>query len=331
MADTEAARVLIIGGGPAGYTAAIYAARAGLAPVCVEGYSSGGQIIRSPRIDNFPGYPQGVSGNELAERMREQAVAFGARVVMADVESVDLDGPPFSVNTAEERYLAESVIIATGAEPRQLGLPSEAEYEGRGVCYCAICDGAFFAGRRVAVIGAGNAAVEDALMLSATAENVILVHRRNEFRAAAHVLSTLEKSNVKLLTPHVVNEILGNEEAGVTGIRVHDLDHGVTSDVELEGIFIAIGHDPTSGMFAPWLKIDERGYLVTEPGSTATNVPGVFAAGDVADSKFRQAITAAATGCQAAIEAERWLISRGAKRAATPGEAGPRTVLRDRS
>src|SRR2546430_3670971 len=173
MADTEAARVLIIGGGPAGYTAAIYAARAGLAPVCVEGYSSGGQIIRSPRIDNFPGYPQGVSGNELAERMREQAVAFGARVVMADVESVDLDGPPFSVNTAEERYLAESVIIATGAEPRQLRLPSEAEYEGRGVCHSPICDGSFLAGRRVAVIGRRHPARGGALMLSGTAGELV--------------------------------------------------------------------------------------------------------------------------------------------------------------
>jgi thioredoxin reductase (NADPH) len=330
MSDTEAARVLIIGGGPAGYTAAIYAARAGLAPVCIEGYSSGGQIIRSPRIDNYPGYPDGVNGSELADRMRAQAQAFGARIVMSDVESVDLDGPPFMAVTAERRYTGESLIIATGAEPRQLGLPSEIEFEGRGVCYCAICDGAFFAGRRVAVVGGGNAAVEDALALSATAKSVILVHRRKEFRASATVLNTLAQSPVKVLSPHVITEILG-DDTGVTGIRVRDLDSGTPSDLEIDGIFIAIGHDPSSGMFAPWLKIDERGYLITEAGSTATNVAGVFAAGDVADSRFRQAITAAATGCQAAIESERWLISRGAVRPATPTDAGPRAELWDRA
>jgi len=327
MTDTEAARVVIIGGGPAGYTAAIYAARAGLAPVCIEGYSSGGQIIRSPRIDNFPGFPDGVTGSELADRMRAQAQAFGGRVVMADVESVDLAGPPFRAVTAEREYVAEAVIIATGAEPRQLGLDSEREFEGRGVCYCAICDGAFFVDKRVAVVGGGNAAVEDALALSDIAQSVILVHRRDEFRASATVLDTLSKSTVKVLTPTVVTEIVG-DDSGVTGIRVNDLDKGIASEVEVDGVFIAIGHDPSSGMFSPWLKIDERGYLVTEPGGTATNVPGVFAAGDVADSKFRQAVTAAATGCQAAIETERWLISRGAKRPATPGEAGPRAVRR---
>jgi thioredoxin reductase (NADPH) len=310
VTETEPTRVAIIGGGPAGYTAAIYAARAGLTPLCIEGYGAGGQIIRSPRIDNFPGYPDGISGGELADRMREQAEAFGARVVLADVTSVDLEGPPFTVATAERRYLADSVIIATGAVPRQLGLPSEAEFEGRGVCYCAICDGAFFAGRRVAVIGGGNAAVEDALALSALAESVLLVHRRKEFRASATVLGSLAKSPVTVLTPHVVTEILGDDAAGVTGIRVHDVDTGNMSDVGVDGIFVAIGHDPSSGMFAPWLKIDGRGYLITEPGSTATNVPGVFAAGDVADPRFRQAITAASTGCMAAIEAERWLISR---------------------
>lgn len=325
--DTEAARVVIIGGGPAGYTAAIYAARAGLAPVCIEGYGAGGQIIRSPRIDNFPGYPDGVGGSELAERMRAQAEAFGARMVLADVESVDLDGPPFIATTAERRYTAEAMIIATGAEPRGLGLPSEQDFEGRGVCYCAICDGAFFADRRVAVVGGGNAAVEDALALADIASSVVLLHRRHEFRAAVSVLDTLHKSAVKVWTPAVVTEVTG-DDTGVTGVRVKDLDTGVTSDLEVDGLFIAVGHDPNSRMFAPWLKIDERGYLVTEPGSTATNVPGVFAAGDVADPKFRQAVTAAATGCQAAIETERWLISRGAKRPATPAEAGPRTERR---
>jgi thioredoxin reductase (NADPH) len=323
----DTARVVIVGGGPAGYTAAIYAARAGLAPVCIEGYSAGGQIIRSPRIDNFPGYPDGVTGSELADRMRAQAEAFGARIVLADVESVDLDGPPFAATTAERRYTAEAMIIATGAEPRQLGLPSEQDFEGRGVCYCAICDGAFFADRRVAVVGGGNAAVEDALALADVARSVVLIHRRHEFRASVSVLDTLRKSPVKIWTPSVVTEVLG-DDSGVTGVRVKDLDTGITSDLEVDGLFVAIGHDPTSRMFAPWLKIDERGYLVTEPGSTATNVPGVFAAGDVADPKFRQAVTAAATGCQAAIETERWLISRGAKRPATPADSGPRTERR---
>jgi len=313
MTPVETAQVLIIGGGPAGYTAAIYAARAGLEPVCIEGYASGGQIVRSGRIDNFPSYPQGITGSELADQMREQAKVFGARLVTAEVESVDLAGSPFTVTTDERRYLADAVVVATGARSRRLGLASEDAFEGFGVCYCAICDGPFFAGRRVAVVGGGDAAVEEALALTKIAASVVLVHRRAEFRANASLRAIVARnSKIEILTPYVVDEILGQEPAGVTGMRLRHVADGTTREEEVDGVFVAIGHVPASELFRPWLVVDHAGFLVTDPRSTATNVPGVFAAGDVADPRYRQAVTAAASGCAAAIDAERWLIGGGA-------------------
>jgi thioredoxin-disulfide reductase len=309
MSDPRSARIVIIGGGPAGYTAAIYAARSALRPVCIEGYDSGGQIVRSGEVHNFPGYPDGIAGSDLADRMRGQAVGFGAEIVTSEVDFVDLAASPFTVVTAEQTYLADAVIVATGARSRRLGLPSEDEYDGRGVCYCAICDGPLFAGQKVAVVGGGDAAVEEALALSRLADEVTLIHRRRELRANAALRATLAASPVQVVTPCVVTDVLGNE-MGVTGVRVRDVSDGAVRDVDVEGLFVAIGHEPASGMFETWLKLDSHGFLWTESGTTATSVPGVFAAGDVADPRYRQAITAAASGCAAAIDAERWLLGQ---------------------
>jgi thioredoxin reductase (NADPH) len=308
MTGTESVRALIIGGGPAGYTAAIYAARAGLEPVCVEGYNSGGQVIRSGLVHNFPGHPDGIAGEDLADRIRSQAIAAGARIVTSLVESIDHTGSPFVVATDGVRFSTESVIVATGAEPRRLGLASEDAYEGRGVCYCAICDGPFFRGKRVAVVGGGDTAAEEALTLSGIADSVLLIHRRAEFRASAVNRAALaERQNITVLAPAVVTEVLGDDERGVTGVTISDATDGTARDLDVDGLFVAIGHTPATSLFHGWLDTDPHGCLITEPGGTATSVPGVFAAGDVTDSRYRQAVTAAAAGCAAAMDAERWL------------------------
>jgi thioredoxin reductase (NADPH) len=308
VSRVEVVPLVIIGGGPAGYTSAIYAARAGLGPVCLEGYASGGQITRSGEIHNFPGYPDGIVGAELADRMRAQAARFGARFVTAQVVNVELAERPFTVDTDQGSYLADAVVVATGAEPRRLGLPAETAYEGRGVCYCAICDGQFFAGRRVAVVGGGDVAAEEALVLSRIAREVVLVHRRTEFRASAANRAALARaSNITVLTPHVVTDIIGTDEHGVTGLELRHLATDVTRSIDVDGVFVAIGHQPATTLFDRWLKVSEDGFLSTDPHTTATSVPGVFAAGDVVDARYRQAVTAAASGCAAAIDAERWL------------------------
>jgi thioredoxin reductase (NADPH) len=325
MTQQETARVVIIGGGPAGYTAAIYAARAGLAPVCVEGYNSGGQIVRSAALQNYPGFPEGITGTDLAERLRGQAAGFGARMVMAEVQSVNFDGYPLIVICDESEYIAEAVIIATGATPRTLGLPSEEEYMGRGVAYCAICDGAFFAGKRVAVVGGGDTAAEEAIALSRIAASVLLIHRRDGFRANVSVQAIMRQTpNIDILTSRVVTEILGNDDAGVTGVRTQHVDWADLRDDEVDGVFVAIGHDPSSALFTKWLVIDEYGFIRLDTDSRATNVPGVFVAGDVADRRYRQAVTAAAGGAEAAIDAERWLASRlGTRSTPATGAAAP--------
>jgi thioredoxin reductase (NADPH) len=310
MSEIPSARVIIIGGGPAGYTAALYNARARLEPICFEGYASGGQIARSARVENFPGHAGGISGADLSDLIRQQAVDFGATVITDDVQSVDLSATPFQVNTADREYSAEAVIIATGASSRRLGLPSEDEYDGRGVCYCAVCDGPFFTNQRVVVVGGGDAAAEEALMLSNIAASVVVVHRRRDFRATASIQTAMNQtSNIRVLTPVVVEEILG-EELGVTGVRVRDTESGVETVLPAEGVFVAIGHEPASGLFTTWLAADGHGFLQTADGGTETSVPGVFVAGDVGDPRYRQAVTAAASGCAAAIDAERWLMSR---------------------
>jgi thioredoxin reductase (NADPH) len=306
---TEHTKVAIIGGGPAAYTAALYAARAGLSPVCVEGFNSGGQISRSERVDNYPGL-LGVSGVDLGTKVRDQAETFGATFMFGDADELDLGTAPFRVSTFEGVFTADTVIAATGAVARRLGLDSETALEGRGVAYCVVCDGPLFAGKPVMVVGGGDAAVGEALSLRTIASRVTLVHRRTEFRASAVMRAALAAAtDIEVIVPAVVDEILGVEAGGVTGARIR-LAHGGQREVTAEGVFVAIGHEPASALFRPWLRCDQSGFIDTETGTTATSLPGVFAAGDVADSRYRQAITAAASGCQAAIDAERYLLSR---------------------
>lgn len=309
MSESEHVRLAIIGGGPAAFTAALYAGRANLNPICIEGYESGGQIARSYRVENYPGVGKDISGADLSSRIREQAEEFGARMIFDDVQSVDFSERPFRIITNESTFLADAMIIATGSKARRLGLPSEFEFDGRGVAYCAVCDGPFFAGKRVAVVGGGDAAVEEALLLQEIASSVTLIHRRPEMRAGAILQDALRSAgNIDLLIPYVVDEILGNDD-GVNGIRVRNAETGSLTELELDGVFISIGHEPSSGLFLPAIETDDYGYIVRQHGSTATNVPGVFVAGDVADPRYRQAITAAGTGCQSAIDAERWLLA----------------------
>jgi thioredoxin reductase (NADPH) len=309
MSTPEHVRLAIIGGGPAGFTAALYAGRAGLNPICIEGYESGGQLARSYRVENYPGVRDGITGLELTTRMREQAQGFGARMIFDDVVSVDLLRRPFLITTNETSFTSDALVIATGSKARKLGLASEVVYEARGVAYCAVCDGPFFAGKRVAVVGGGDAAIEEALLLREIASSVTLIHRRDEFRAGVSLQRALRAcDDIEVITSSTVDDILGNE-TGVTGVRLHDVKNGKRTELELDGLFIAIGHEPASAMFAPWIETDQHHRIVQASGGSATNIVGVFAAGDVADSRYRQAITAASSGCQAAIDAERWLLS----------------------
>jgi thioredoxin reductase (NADPH) len=315
LRDTVDVRLVIVGGGPAGYTAALYGARLGLEPVCVEGLEAGGQVSRASLVENYPGAPDGTSGADLAERIREQAVSFGARLVMDDVTEVVLGKRPFTVRTSGADYRAESVIVATGSTPRALGLPLEAKLLGHGIAYCAVCDGAFFAGHHIAVVGGGNTALTEALAMHRVAATVTLVHRRREFRADAALETAVRAIGIRIVAPSVVTELVEGDD-GLSGVRLRDLETGEPADLNITGLFIAIGHDPASGLFAPWLDTEE-GRILTRGGSTATSVEGVFAAGDVVDARYRQAITAAGSGCAAAIDTERWLTSGAGARHST--------------
>lgn len=308
-AGPTATRLLVLGGGPAGYTASLYGARFGLAPLCIEGFDAGGQISRSFLVENFPGVPDGTTGADLAARIREQAVSFGADMVTDDVVSVDFSTRPFQVTGHVATYSADAVVVATGSRPRTLGVPREEELIGRGIAYCAICDGAFFAGSKVAVVGGGNAALGEALAMQRVASEVTLIHRRNEFRADATVEQAVRATGLPILTPLVTEELLVNDNGDLAGLALRDLESGDLSVLECDGLFVAIGHVPASEPFAPWLDIDAKGGIVVSATTTATTLPGVFAAGDVADARYRQAVTAAASGCQAAIDAERWLVT----------------------
>lgn len=310
MEASEVRNVIVIGGGPAGYTAAIYAARALLEPLVIEGVSWGGQLMITSEVENYPGYPEGVLGPQMMSDLREQAARFGAELLTDDVVSVNLSERPFRVATGDEEYLAKTLIVATGARARQLGLASELALQGKGVSYCAVCDAAFFRGADTVVVGGGDSAMEDALFLTRFANKVTLVHRRDEFRAQP-IMSERAKANekIEILTNKVVEDVLGVEEGSVTGVRVRDKVTGETSELDVTGFFVAIGHEPNTELFLDWLDHDEAGYLITEPRSTATNVLGVFAAGDVQDPTFRQAVTAAGSGCMAALEAERLLAA----------------------
>lgn len=304
-------KVVIIGSGPAGLTAAIYTARANLSPVVFEGLQPGGQLTITTEVENFPGFEHGIQGPELMDVMRKQAQRFGAQSIYKDITEVDFSKRPFRLKSYDEEYFADAVIISTGASARLLGLESEAKYMGYGVSACATCDGFFFKGLKVLVVGGGDTAMEEANFLTKFASEVTIIHRRDEFRASKIMLDRARKNpKIKFLTNKVIKEVLGVEEGGkkrMTGVLLEDTkDHSVTQ-LDADGLFIAIGHKPNTELFKNYLEMDETGYLIVKPGSTYTNVEGVFAAGDVADKKYRQAITAAGTGCMAALDAERWL------------------------
>ncbi len=298
--------MIIIGGGPAGYTAALYSARAGLNPLVIEGVTWGGQLMITSDVENYPGYPDGVMGPTMMTDFRRQAERFGTEFVTDEVTKVDFSERPFRVWVEKDEYRAKSVIVATGASARWLGLESEQRLQGRGVSACATCDGAFFRDKPIVVIGGGDSAFEEALFLTRFGTKVTLVNRRSEFRASQIMVERAKAhEKLELLTPYTVEEILG--DTSVTGVRVKHADTGETLDLEAAGFFVAIGHDPNTKLFVDQLDHDENGYLVTKPGSTATNIAGVFAVGDVQDHTYRQAITAAGSGCMGALDAERWL------------------------
>jgi thioredoxin reductase (NADPH) len=305
MAQHE--KVIILGSGPAGYTAAIYAARATLRPLLLEGMQPGGQLTITTEVENFPGFRDGIMGPALMEEMKAQAERFGTRIVAAEATRVDLSQAPFRVFTDDAEYTCHALIIATGATAKWLGIPSEKQYQGRGVSACATCDGFFFKNVEVAVVGGGDTAIEEATFLTKFATKVHLIHRRGELRASK-IMQQKALGNPKLAFQwnSVVEEVLGDGKA-VTGVRLKSTKDGTTRVLPLKGLFMGIGHEPTTALFKGQLAMNEVGYLTVQAPSTATSVPGVFACGDVADPNYRQAISAAGTGCMAAIDAERFL------------------------
>jgi thioredoxin reductase (NADPH) len=307
---TDVRDVIVIGGGPAGYTAALYTARANLAPLVIEGFNWGGQLMITSDVENYPGYPDGVMGPTMMQDFRRQAERFGAEFVTDDVTRVDFSERPFGVWVGDDEYRARAVFVATGATARQLGLESERRLQGRGVSYCATCDAAFFRDKVVVVVGGGDSAMEEATFVSRFASKVYLVHRRDEFRASAVMVDRARNDEkIELVLNKVVDEVLGDDK--VTGVRLRDTVTGELSELATDGFFVAVGHDPTTALFLDQLDHEpDTGYLVTQGKSTATNVPGVFAAGDVQDHVYRQAITAAGSGCAAALDAERFLAAQ---------------------
>ena len=323
MPETLRTRVLIIGAGPAGYTAAIYAARAGLAPLLVAGLQPGGQLMITTDVENYPGFAEAVQGPWLMEQMAAQAAHVGTRIVNDLITGVDFSRRPFRADgDSGDTYLADSVIVATGAQARWLGLPSEQRLQGFGVSACATCDGFFYRGKRVAVVGGGNTAVEEALYLAGLAESVVLIHRRDTLRAEKILQTRLfAHPKIRVVWDSVVEEITAAGTPGVAdGVRLRNVKTGAQSRIDLDGVFVAIGHAPNTAPFRGHVAVDAEGYIVTEPGTTRTSVPGVFAAGDVQDKVWRQAVTAAGTGCMAALEAEKWLAAQAADSAALAAE-----------
>ena len=306
-------KVLIIGSGPAGYTAAIYTARAMLKPILVHGAEPGGQMTTTTDVQNYPGYSDVIQGPWLMDQMKDQAKAVGTDMIQDHIKKVNLNKKPFeAIGDSGQKYTADSIIISTGAQARWLNLESEQKYRGFGVSGCATCDGFFFKDKEVAVIGGGNAAVEEAIFLTKFATKVKLIHRRNKLRAEKMLQKKLiENKKIEIIWDSVLEEVLGNEKPkGVTGIKIKNVKTNKTTQLNVHGLFIAIGHDPATSLFKGQLDMDKEGYLITKPDSTQTNKPGVFAAGDVKDKIFRQAVTAAGMGCMSALEAEKFLASK---------------------
>ncbi len=311
--STKHTKVLILGSGPAGYTAAIYAARAMLKPILVFGSEPGGQLTTTTDVENFPGYSKVIQGPWLMEEMKGQAKAVGTEMIQDHISKVDLSKTPFeAVGDSGQVYTADSFIISTGAQARWLNLKSEQEFRGFGVSACATCDGFFFKEKEVAVVGGGNAAVEEAMFLTKFASKVKLIHRRNELRAEKMLQAKLKANKkIEIIWDSIVEDVLGeNNPKVVKGIKIKNVKTNKVSNIKLDGLFVAIGHDPATSLFKGQLNMDKEGYIVTKPDSTVTNVPGVFAAGDVKDKVFRQAVTAAGMGCMSALEAEKFLSSQ---------------------
>src|ERR1041385_8719420 len=312
----ETRELIIIGGGPAGYTAALYAARANLNPLVIEGFAWGGQLMITSDVENYPGYADGVLGPQMMQDFRRQAERFGAEFITDDVTKVDFSEHPLRVSVGDTDYFAEAVIVATGASARQLGLETERSLQGKGVSYCAVCDAAFFRDKEVVVVGGGDSAMEEAIFLTKFATRVSLVHRRDEFRASPIMVDRARANEkIEFVTPYVVDEVVA-QNGQTSAVKLRDLNTAETREIPAQGLFVAIGHDPNTKLFLEQLDHDDEGYLVTKPGSTETNREGVFAAGDVVDHTYRQAVTAAGSGCMAALDVERWLAAREGLKAA---------------
>jgi thioredoxin reductase (NADPH) len=309
MNETRVEDVIIIGGGPAGYTAALYASRANLEPLLIEGFQWGGQLQNTTDVENYPGYPDGVLGPEMMKEFRAQAERFGTRFITDDVDRVELsDGELQRVFVGDEEYLAKSVILAMGADPRRLGIPGETELGGMGVSTCGVCDGAFFKDKKVIVIGGGDSAMEDAIFVAKYASELTIVHRRDEFRASQIMLDRAKDvDNIDFKTPYVPEEFIAGDDGKIARVRLRHAETGETEEMDIEGAFVAIGHIPQSDLVEGKVALDEAGYVLTRDGSTRTNLAGVFAVGDLVDHTYRQAVTAAGTGCMGALDAEWYL------------------------